>query len=250
MGDIIRKRKDGKELGWYIRWTENGRRIQRASHQTSHAMARRMLLEIEARVARGLAGLVEPDPSPQLTVAELCARFCAEFASPRLKDPAKYRRQCASVLRRILPALGPLPVRALTTQHLAQARDALAEKYSAGTVRTTLIPLSAALSWGVAQGLLEQNPLKGLSRPRAVPQVEWLDADEVRRLLTRAEQLARTTAGPPGLSRWSLWVAAALALYTGLRRGEVFGLRWQDIDVKTQRLTVACSYDTTTKNGR
>jgi integrase len=249
VGDIIRKRKDGKELGWYIRWTENGRRIQRASHQTSHAMAKRMLLEIEARVARGQAGLVEPDLRPQLTVSELCARFCAEVASPRIKDLASYRKQCDSVLRRVLPYLGPLSARALTAQHLAKARDALAAKYCAGTVRTTLIPLSAALSWGVMQGLLDHNPAKGLVRPRAAPQIEWLAADEVRRLLTVAEQRARTATGTAQLSGWSLWMAASLALYTGLRRGEIFGLRWQDVDEGTQRLTISHSYDTTTKNG-
>jgi len=249
VGDIIRKRKNGKDLGWYIRWTENGRRVQRASHQTSHAMAKRMLLEIEARVARGQAGLVAAEPRPQLTVSELCARFCAEVNSPRIKDVAKYRAQCSSVLRRVLPTIGHLVARSLSAPQLAQARDAIAEKYSPGTVRTTLIPLSAALSWGVTQGLLAHNPVKGLFRPRAVPQMEWLAADEVRRLLGLAEQRARTTEGTARLAQWSLWVAAALALYAGLRRGEIFGLRWQDVDEGTQRLTIAHSYATTPKNG-
>ena len=134
------------------------------------------------------------------------------------------------------PHLGHLAARSLSAPQLARARDALAEKYSPGTVRTTLIPLSAALSWGVTQGLLEQNPVKGLGRPRAVPQMEWLSAVEVRRLLTLAEQQARTAEGTARLPLWSLWAAAALALYTGLRRGEIFGLRWQDVDEGTQRL--------------
>jgi integrase len=249
MGDIIRKRKGGKDLGWYIRWVENGRRIQRASHQTSYAMARRMLLEIEARVARGQAGLVEPAPQPPLTVAALLARFCAEFRSPRLKDVDRYRAQAASIFKRVLPHLGSLPAAALTAPKLAELRDALAAQYAPGTVRTTLIPLSAALSWGVRQGLVADNPLKGLSRPRAAPQLEWLTAEEVRRLLAAAEEQARAASGRLGQARFSLWVAIALALYTGLRRGEVFGLRWSDVDLDTQRLTVACSYDTTTKTG-
>lgn len=249
MGDILRKRKDGRELGWYIRWTENGRRIQRASHQPSYALAKRMLIEIEARVARGQAGLVEPDARPQLTVAALLSRFCAEFTSPRIKNPQKYRAQAASIFRRVLPQLGELQADTLTAQHIEKTRDALARRYSAGTVRTTLIPLSAAFSWGVAQGLLTRNPVKGLARPRAEPLVEWLAADEVRRLLGVAEERARTTPGPAGLTHFSLWVAAALALYAGLRRGEVFGLRWQDVDEKTQRLTIARSYDSAPKTG-
>ena len=60
MGDIIRKKKGGKDLGWYIRWVDSdGKRKQRASHQPTYALAKRMLLEIEARVARGQAGMVE-----------------------------------------------------------------------------------------------------------------------------------------------------------------------------------------------
>ncbi len=61
MGDIIRKKKNGKVLGWYIRWVDlDGKRKQRASHQPTFALAKRLLLEIEARVARGQAGLIEP----------------------------------------------------------------------------------------------------------------------------------------------------------------------------------------------
>ena len=56
MGDIITKKRNGKDYGWYIRWTEKGKRREKASHQPTYALARRMLLEIEARVARGLAG--------------------------------------------------------------------------------------------------------------------------------------------------------------------------------------------------
>ena len=92
MGDIIRKRKGGKDLGWYIRWVDSdGKRKQRASHQPTYALAKRMLLEIEARVARGQAGMVEREETPKLTVAELCDKWLAEFASPRIKDLPRYR---------------------------------------------------------------------------------------------------------------------------------------------------------------
>jgi integrase len=41
-----------------------------------------------------------------------------------------------------------------------------------------------------------------------------------------------------------------LALHTGLRRGELLGLRFQDVDVTTRRLTVARSFKTTPKSGK
>lgn len=112
MGDIIRKKKNGRDLGRYIRWTENGKRRQRASHQTSYALAKRMLLEIEARVARGMVGIVEPDARQQITVAELCARFLQEYSSPRVKNLARYRQYAASRLRRAAAHRGSAAQRA------------------------------------------------------------------------------------------------------------------------------------------
>ena len=57
MGDIVRRVSRGRFLGWYIRYKDvDGRRKQRASHQPTRALAARMLLEIEARVAREFEG--------------------------------------------------------------------------------------------------------------------------------------------------------------------------------------------------
>jgi integrase len=41
-----------------------------------------------------------------------------------------------------------------------------------------------------------------------------------------------------------------LALHTGLRKGELWGLRWTDLDFDTRRLTVARSYGSTPKSGK
>lgn len=54
MGEVIRRTKGGKFLGWYLRYVDaDGKRKQRASKQPSYAEAKRMLVEIEARIARG-----------------------------------------------------------------------------------------------------------------------------------------------------------------------------------------------------
>jgi len=238
MGDVIRKVKGGRFIGWYVRYRDvDGRRKQRASHQPSKAEARRFLLEVEARVARDKVGI--PAPVKELTVAELCARFLAEYASPRIKDLERYRRSGRYALKPVLEVIGRVPIAQLNRAMLERLRDKLARSCAANTVRFHLRPLGTALSWGVRQGLLPHSPLAGMERPRAAHSLEYLAREDAAKLLGEAERQARSTQQP---GDWCRFIAIALGLYSGLRRGEIFGLRWQDVDVDAARLTVARSY--------
>lgn len=247
LGDIIRKKKNGRFLGYYIRWVDlDGKRKQRASHQPSYALAKRMLVEIEARVARGHAGLCEPENRPKLLVSDLCARWLVEFGSPRIKDLASYRATAQTALRRLLPIIGHHDVTALGRKDIEKARDLLSQKYRPNTVRATLRPLGTCLSWAVRQGLIPHSPAKGIELPRRETSLESLCKDEAGRLLLLSEQRARES---ESLLWWSRAVAIALALRLGLRRGEIFGLRWHDIDLSNGKLTVARSYRLSPKSG-
>lgn len=246
MGDIIRKVKGGKFIGWYIRYRDvDGRRKQRASHQPSKAEARRLLLEVEARVARDRVGI--PEPTQDITVATLCARFLAEYANPRIKDLERYRRSGHYALKPVLAAIGRIPISQLTRQTLERLRDKLSVECAANTVRYHLRPLGATLSWAVRQGLLIHNPLAGMERPRPTHALEYLSREEAAKLLGEAERRACASLHP---ADWCRWLGLALGLYAGLRRGEIFGLRWQDVDLDAGRLTVARSYKLLPKSNK
>lgn len=47
-----------------------------------------------------------------------------------------------------------------------------------------------------------------------------------------------------------LYLPVLLALHTGMRRGEVFGLKWADVDIFQGQIKVQRSYDGPTKNGK
>ena len=96
MGEVIKRQKDGKFIGWYIRYYDaDGKRRIKASKQPTHNEARRMLLQIEAQIARGESGV--PEPQSKITVAELCSRFL-DVAHPRAKSEKEYRRSASSGL--------------------------------------------------------------------------------------------------------------------------------------------------------
>lgn len=131
---------------------------------------------------------------------------------------------------------------------MVKLRSALLAHYPAGTVRTTLSAIHAALGFAVREGLLSENPTHGIKLPPAPPaRLDFLTTEEVSRLLREAEQQAHAEHSHP--QRWVRYVAISLAVRLGLRKGELFGLRWQDIDLAAQRITVARSYGTTPKSG-
>lgn len=250
MGEVIRKLKNGKFIGWYVRYVDaDGRRKQRASHQQTAQLARRMLVEIEARVARGKAGIVVEAESSSLTVKELFAVFLERVNSPRLKDLTKYRSRLALVLRRVenkVPQIVKLRACDVRQAHVAQIRDVLSRTYPNGTVRNTLSGLSAAFSWALREGMLERHPCRGVEQPPPPLRTdEWLSAAEIGKLLAEAERR-----GAKSLKWASRHVAIALGVYLGLRRGEIWGLRWRDVDLTHGRVTIARSYATTPKNGK
>lgn len=254
MGEVIKKSHKGKFIGWYLRYVDSdGKRKQRASHQPTFLEAKATLAQIEARVARERAGLEQAAPVEQLeiiSVATLFSRFLADYSEPALKDRTRYRNNAATVLRRIeraAPQFCKLALCDVQSQHVARLRDTLTKHHEPGTVRTTLFQLGSVFSWAVREKLIAENPAKPVSPPRAAPpSEEWLQPAEVRKLLDTSRRF--------GEEQGDLWrtrhVAIALGVFVGLRLGEIYGLRWRDVDFKTGRITVARSYGALPKSGR
>jgi site-specific recombinase XerD len=217
----------------------------RASHQPSKELARRYLLEIEGRIARAQVGI--PDPEPEApTVAELIERFLTEYNRPKIKDIDAYRSHARSVLRRVLPLLGAKRADALQPVDLDRLRSALAKTHAPASVRLTLAFLGSTFSWAVRAKLVTKSPLIGVEKPTAPSSIEYLSRQQVQAVLALAHK--RADAG--NAAARCLRAAVVLVLHIGLRRGELLGLRLQDLDLGTRRLTVARSFQTMPKSGK
>jgi integrase len=237
LGDIIKRHG-----GYTLRFYESGRRKTLASKQPTYGDARRMLLQIEARVARGEAGITARRAAFP-TVAELIEEFLQHYSRPKLKDPEKYRAHARTLLLRHTAPLLSLRADQAQPADIAKLRDALLRKHAPGSVKNILAQLSTMFLWAVKRELAPHNPCQPVEKPIATPGLDFLSRPEVATLLDAAAQQSSR----PGRM---LHVAIALAVHTGLRKGELFGLRWTDLDLDTRRLTVARSYRTTPKNGR
>lgn len=246
MGSVYRKLKQGRSLGWYIAYVDvDGRRRHLATHQATKKAAQILLAEIEGRVRRSQVGVPERGEPKSLTVSALTQRFLSRPCGPQIKNPDAYRRTVRANMARVLPKIGNMSSSRLTAQHLSHLRDELSARLAPNTVRTTFAVFSAVLGWAVREGMLAQNPLRSLSLPRRESALEFLSAEEAGRLLS----VARTRAERGSLRDGVRHVALGLALLTGLRRGEIFGLRFCDLDLGQERLTIARSYRSTPKSG-
>lgn len=232
MGEVIRQMKGGRFVGYYLRYYDAaGKRRMRASGEATHAGALRKLREIEGAEATtqrtGQPAKRPANPSPDLTVAELCAAYL-DSSHLHVKDPEAYRRAAAYSLRSILPLLGHIQIAVLKRKDVERARDILSKRLKPNSVRACLRPLSAALTWAVREEMIPTSPLVGMRQPRRTQSTERLSQDEAATLL----KIARESDG-------QIYIAVALGLRQGLRRGEIFGLRWCDVDLSRGRLTVA-----------
>ena len=246
MGDIVRMVRGTRFIGWYIRYKDaDGRRKMRASHQPSQQLARRYLLEVEGRVSRGLLGIPEPAPPPP-TVAELVARFVREYSRPKIKDLYRYRTLAQTALRRVLPELGSLRSDAITPAVVASLRQQLMQRYAVNSVRLSLTFTATVFSWATKLEITPNNPFAALELPPRQDLIEYLSREEVQAVLA----MAASHAEGGDFTAQVLRACVQLALHSGLRKGELLGLRWQDLDLETRRLTVARSFRTLPKGGK
>ena len=246
MGEVIKKMKSGRFIGWYLRFVDvDGQRKQRASRQPSFAEARRMLVEIEARIARGRVGMPERNEPAHCTIERLVERFITEYDSPRIKDHGKWAAKLRITLRPVLEEIGGKRVASFDAGHAERLRNRLIRGYAANTARAQLAAISAVFAWAVRKQIHHFNPLVEVKRPKPSARLEFLSRDEATRLIDAADALAKQSVRHAVLA-----IAVRLSLYAGLRAGEVFGLRWRDVDLDARSLTVARSYGGTTKSGR
>jgi len=128
-----------------------------------------------------------------------------------------------------LARLSPVHIQAYYSQALVSGRRHGEGGLSARTVLHHHRVLREALQQAVRWQLLARNPADAVEPPRPERrEMKALDADDTRRLLAAAED-----------SR--LYTPILLAVTTGMRRGEILGLLWQDVDLNAATATVCRS---------
>ncbi len=137
---------------------------------------------------------------------------------------ASYRRQMDAY---VLPLIGDVEVSRLRAEHVQRVLDAAAnDGKAARTVARVRAVISAAIGHAVLMGRCPANWAKSTKAPKASkPKLVIPTGAELRAII--------------GAARKTEWeTAVLLSATTGLRRGEVLGLRWSAVDLDAARLRV------------
>lgn len=138
----------------------------------------------------------------------------------------------------IVPSLGPRNMVDLKTSHIKRwVADLEHAGRSAKTISMARTLLKAALDLAVQDEILPRNPVAGVKSPFK------------RRSSGKALTVAQARALLDAARGDRLELAIRLALGLGLRRGEVCGLRWEDLDLAVGTLTVSGSVTYTPETG-
>jgi integrase len=122
--------------------------------------------------------------------------------------------------------VGKLTISALKPIHFQKLYNDKLKTLSAGTIKRLHVTLKDALKQSVNCDMISKNPLDKLSPPT-------IEKKEIK-ILTKKDQQKFIN----GVSDLKLGLAFLLAMQTGLRKGELLALRWDDIDIAKKILNV------------
>lgn len=217
----IFKRTDGRWAATLDLGYTDGKRRRKTFYGKTRREAQEQLTAALRTRQQGLPVITE-----RQTIAEFLRRWLRDSARPQLR-PLTYVTYEGIVEHHLIPAFGPLQLQALTPQHVQRfLNDRSAAGLAPATVRNILRVLHRSLEIAARWGLVARNVASLVDGPRMVrSEVRPLTPEEARRFLD-------AVAGD------RLEALYTVALATGLRQGEMLGLRWSGVDLTRGTITV------------
>lgn len=226
-GTIAKRTKEGRWEGKYTVYTPEGPKRKSVYGKRKDEVRRKLAKAVADRDG----GIVFD--ADDLRVAEWLDSWLRDILKP-LVDAGKmahstYVRYEGIVYRHLSPAIGHRKLKDLTRAEVRKLYREKAEYLSPRSVDYIHVTLQKAISQAMRDDLIPRNVATG-ERPRSTrnrEEIKALSPGQAAKLVSAAASL--------GTRNEALFVAA---LHTGLRQGELLGLKWTDIDLEGRRLSV------------
>ena len=201
---------------WYINYRHKGRQYRRSTKTSDRKLAEFKLKELELELFRGKhSPHAASETKP--TLANFFSRY-AEFSNStksratNLSDQYRIRQ-----IREYFARRGLTRIEQITLGELQLFQSFILTTHNARTYNNFFGLLRAMLNKAVEWGLIASNPIKG-SKPLKVPKkVRYFSIEEIDKLRSAADL--------------EMKLMVDIAIYAGLRRSELYYLRWKDIDM-------------------
>lgn len=202
------KRKDGK---WMGRIQIDGKRY--CFYGSTRKEASQKIKEAKDKHSLGIE--IQPQ---NYTVAEWSLLWLNDYIKLQVRENT-FLKHVTNVNNHIIPTLGQIPLQKLSIIHIQQLiKEKLELGLSPSTVKIIRNTINAIMRYAVEVGMVVRNPVSLVSVKNAPrKEVETLSAEQIKFLLSEA-------------TGHKLYPAVLLLATTGLRRSELCGLKWEDIN--------------------
>jgi integrase len=215
----ISRRGESWRLHVYLGMQNGHRRFATKTIKGSKKDAQEALTTLLYEADRGLI------PTDRSTVAEFLHRWLQEYAEPNTQ-PATYKRYEEFVRLHIIPNIGDKSLQKLAPWHLQNLYTTLKKTHSGQTVLKVHRLLHLALKHARRWQIIQVNVAELVPPPKTEEFIPFVaDHKGIQRLLDASEGMFTET-------------LVYLGLVTGLRQGELLGLRWSDIDFDRRVISV------------
>src|SRR5215208_1342481 len=223
-----RKNKDGKTIGYRGSYIVNGKRyyVSAKTKTETEQKLRQAMTDADRGLTFDAGGLA---------LADYLDRWLNDSVRDTVRETT-FERYEQIVRMHIKPALGGVKLKALTPTHVRGLYKEKLQSRSPRTVQYVHVTLHKALKQAVSDGLIPRNVTDAVKPPQ-------IRQEEIRPLMP--EQVNALLSAARGDRLAALYV---LAIHTGLRQGELLGLKWEDVDLEEGTLQVRRTL-TTAKGG-
>ena len=217
----IWRRKDGRWVGATYALTNSGGRKRVHMYGRTRAEVREKLAQLEHELGRGVRIPVE-----NWTVGEYLNHWLATVVKPNLA-PKTHQGYELIVRRHIIPAIGSKKLRTLAVIDVRNLVQVLQQQ---GLGRRSVQYTHAVLRAGLQNAMRDELVMRNVAKLVRIPAPRYevglgLSVGRARLLLTSSKSDR-------------LHALYVVAVYLGLRRAELVGLRWEDLDLDRGVLSV------------
>ena len=232
-GDNIYKRKDKRYEGRYI-IGRNPDRTPRFGYVygKSYAEVKEKLLPLKLIYRRPQNGIRFTG-----TFSDYVKRWLEIMSKEKNLKPSTYISYYGKIYNHIIPILGDKLPHMLKKSDVENFMDKLSDKgLSAGTITNVFRLLSVIISKAQDENVIVENICKGIRKPYMQKRKITVLSRNAQYLLERSCEKEKTGILP------------LLALYTGMRVGEISALKWSDVDLDEGLLYVKGTAQRITKH--